>query len=220
MRCIAVTVLGALLCWSAPAKAACLDDRDFASGCARWHPYDGAMAFSLMPGRGIVNSLLGMEEEPPPPRLELPPVYVRPPMRASRRHFARLHRGGDVDREVRPRRGKARRAAKAHRDMEFRRLAKLHRAAEFRHEAKARHDADIRSAPKPRPSKDIRPLPKPRRVSVELDQAAPPQPDAAAELRAAGEKPLTPARAEAIEMLRQREDWLDGLSQKGGFERW
>jgi len=167
MRCVGVIALAALLCLSAPAAAHCHRDH-IASRCLRYPPYPPGM----VPGRGIANSIVGLQEWAPPRRfIYLPPG--RPPAHVIRRPAGRPY----FYSEPVPRHRTIRREA--------------HRGTEGSRE------------------------PKPARESVELDQA-PPRHEAAT----AGPAAETPSRGEAIKMQRQREEWLNGLSEKNGFERW
>jgi hypothetical protein len=200
MRWIGVVTLVAMICLPAPAEAW----REH----GRWHQWrDGAPeryvtpyalerghAYSAAPGRGLANTLIDES-------MHEPVVRYAPPQRTQRQRVVKPHRRHDI-----------------------------HRAAPKRRNEEARHDAEpqrevVRREPES-PRKEETPA-KPPLTEAEKPKPAPqveakaPPPETAAKKAPASEAEEPPRlHGEAAEMQRQREEWLKGITQERGFERW
>ncbi len=202
MRWIGVIALVALVCLPQPAQAwrqhgrwQQWSDRGRERYVTPYAPERGR-ATSVVPGRGLVNTLLDDAMR------ERVLRYAPPPHRASRPRVNKPHRHHDV-----------RRAAPKRRNEEAR------RAAEPQHDLVRREPESPRkeeAPPKPPSTEAEKPKPTPQ------VEAKGPPPETATKITPTSEAQEPPSRlhGEAAEMQRQREEWLNGITQEHGFERW
>ena len=201
MRWIGVIALVALVWLPQPAQAW--------RQHGRWHQWsDGAReryvapyalererATSAAPGRGLVNTLIDESMHEPVLR------YAPPPQRTPRPRVNKPHRHHDV-----------RRAAPKRRSTEGERESQPQREV-------VRREPELPpkvTTPKAPVTEAEKPKPKPQ-----AEAAAPPRQAAASKPpETEAQEPPTRLHGEAAEMQRQREEWLNGITQEHGFERW
>jgi hypothetical protein len=197
MRWIGIIAVAAVFCLPAPAEAWRKHGRPHHGYSAGEHyvtPYAMERGYSAAPGRGLVNTLMD-ETHAPAVR------HTRPPGRGYRP-----------------------RVIKPHGHHEVRRTAPNSRSEEMQREAKPQSEA-LRREPEPLPKVTTPKAPlteteKPKPAAQTQAAAAPPQKVAAPPATQSEADEPSHLHGEAAAVARQREEWLNGLTQQHGFERW